>query len=101
MPSPGLDRREPTGDPRGLVLMLHGGAKSGLNEVGARSASFRRTSAMRNAIGRRILGADLSLWLLRFGVRGWNYGSGAPPAPGPPPPLGPHPARAAPPRRTL
>ena len=49
MPSPGLDRREPTGDPRGLVLMLHGGAKTGLNEVGGRSASFRRTSAMRNA----------------------------------------------------
>jgi len=83
MPSPGLDRREPTDDPRGLVLMLHGGAKSGLNEVGARSASFRRTSAMRNAISRRILGADLSLWLLRFGVRGWNYGSGPEPSPVP------------------
>jgi pimeloyl-ACP methyl ester carboxylesterase len=63
--------------------MLHGGAKSGLNEVGARSASLRRTSAMRNAISRRILGADLSLWLLRFGVRGWNYGSGPEPSPVP------------------
>ena len=47
MPSPGLDRREPAGDPRGVVLMLHGGAKTGLDEVGRRSASFRRTSAMR------------------------------------------------------
>ena len=30
MPSPGLDRRDPAGTPRGLVLMLHGGASSRL-----------------------------------------------------------------------
>jgi pimeloyl-ACP methyl ester carboxylesterase len=81
MPSPGLDRRDPSGPPRGIVLMLHGGAKAGLNEVGARSASFRRTSAMRTALQNRMLAEGLSLWLLRFGVRGWNAGMGAEPSP--------------------
>lgn len=83
MPSPGLDRRDPAGPPRGIVLMLHGGAKSGLNPVGTRSASFRRTSAMRTALEKRVLGEGLSLWLLRFGVRGWNAGLGAEPSPVP------------------
>src|ERR1700710_2897476 len=83
MPSPGLDRRDPAGPPRGIVLMLHGGAKAGLNPVGSRSASLRRTSAMRNAIEKRVLAADLSLWLLRFGVRGWNAGAGPEPSPVP------------------
>ena len=50
MPSPGLERRDPAGQPRAIVLMLHGGAKAGLDPVGGRSASFRRTSAMRNAL---------------------------------------------------
>jgi pimeloyl-ACP methyl ester carboxylesterase len=83
MPSPGLDRRDPAGAPRGLVLMLHGGAKTGLDEVGRRSASLRRTTAMRNAIDGKLLDAGLAVWLLRFGVRGWNLGHGPEPSPVP------------------
>jgi len=83
MPSPGLERRDPAGQPRAIVLMLHGGAKAGLDPVGGRSASFRRTSAMRNALEKQVLDAGLSLWLLRFGVRGWNAGSGPEPSPVP------------------
>ena len=83
MPSPGLDRRDPAGKPRGLVLMLHGGASTGFNPVGARSASFRRTSAMRNSLESRVLDQGLSLWLLRFGVRGWNAEAGPQPSPVP------------------
>jgi predicted esterase len=83
MPSPGLDRRDPAGQPRGIVLMLHGGAKAGLDPVGSRSTSFRRTSAMRNALEKRLLDQGLSLWLLRFGVRGWNAGVGSEPSPVP------------------
>jgi pimeloyl-ACP methyl ester carboxylesterase len=64
-----------------VVLMLHGGAKTGDRPVGRRSASFRRTTAMRDALQARMLDAGLSLWLLRFGVRGWNAGSGPEPAP--------------------
>jgi pimeloyl-ACP methyl ester carboxylesterase len=83
MPSPGLDRRDPVERPRGIVLMLHGGAKAGLDAVGNRSASFRRTSAMRNALEKRMLDQGLSLWLLRFGVRGWNAGVASEPSPVP------------------
>jgi pimeloyl-ACP methyl ester carboxylesterase len=83
MPSPGLDRRDPSAAPRGIVLMLHGGASRGVDPVGPRSASFWRTSAMRNAIEKKVLDQGLSLWLLRFGVRGWNAGLGAEPSPVP------------------
>src|ERR1700750_725804 len=83
MPSPALERRDPAAGPRGIVLMLHGGAKTGLDAVGARSASYRRTTAMRNALSKRVLDEGLSLWLLRFGVRGWNAGVGPEPSPVP------------------
>jgi pimeloyl-ACP methyl ester carboxylesterase len=63
--------------------MLHGGAKAGFNPVGPRSASFRRTSAMRSSLESRALDQGLSLWLLRFGVRGWNAGAGPEPSPVP------------------
>jgi predicted esterase len=81
MPSPHLTRRDPVGPTRGIVLMLHGGAKTGLNPVGGRSASLRRTTAMRDALEPRVLGQGLSVWLLRFGVRGWNADGGAEPSP--------------------
>lgn len=83
MPAPGLDRREPDGESRGVVLMLHGGAKTGSDEVGRRSASLRRTTAMRNALSARLAREGLSLWLLRFSVRGWNRGLGPEPSPVP------------------
>ena len=74
MPSPELDRRDPAGSPRGIVLMLHGGAKTGTNPVTGRSLSLRRTTAMADTLTPHVLGEDLSVWLLRFGVRGWNAG---------------------------
>ena len=46
-PGPALFRRDPVGLTRGIVLMLHGGAQAGQNPVGSRSASLRRTAAMR------------------------------------------------------
>ena len=83
MPSPRLDRTEPQQAPLGLVLMLHGGAKAGLKPVGRRSASLRRTTAMRDVLEPKVLDNGLSLWLLQFGVRGWNAGTGAEPSPVP------------------
>ena len=76
MPSPALMRRNQSGGTRGIVLMLHGGAKTGLNPVTSRSLSLRRTTAMADALSPRMLDAGLSVWLLRFGVRGWNAGPG-------------------------
>jgi pimeloyl-ACP methyl ester carboxylesterase len=63
--------------------MLHGGAKTGHDEVGSRSASLRRTTAMRNALAPRLLEHGLSVWLLRYAVRGWNSGAGPEPSPVP------------------
>jgi predicted esterase len=66
-----------------VVLMLHGGAKNGFDPVGARSASWRRTSVMRNALDGPLLGEGVAVWLLRFAVRGWNAGHGPEPSPVP------------------
>lgn len=74
MPAPRLFRRDPQVETTGIVLMLHGGAQTGTQPVGVRSASLRRTTAMRDALEPRVLDQGLSLWLLRFGVRGWNGG---------------------------
>ncbi len=79
MPSPALIRRDPPGRTRGIVLMLHGGAKTGLDPVTGRSLSLRRTTAMRDVLAPHLLSEGFSVWLLRFGVRGWNADS----APGP------------------
>lgn len=84
MPSPGLTRKDPVlHHPRGIVLMLHGGAKTGLKPVGGRSASFRRTTSMRDVLEPRVLSEGMSLWLLRFGLRGWNAGVDPEPSPVP------------------
>ncbi len=83
MAEPGLHRSEPRGASRGVVLMLHGGTANSQEPVGGRSASYWRTNVMRAAIAPRIHAAGFSLWLLRFGVRGWNAGLGPEPSPVP------------------
>ena len=78
-----LMRRDPSGDTRGIVLMLHGGAKTGTDPVTGRSLSLRRTTAMADTLAPHVLSEGLSVWLLRFGVRGWNAGPGEPASPPP------------------
>ena len=83
MPEPSLTRSEPEGESRGVVLMLHGGAKTGVEPVAGRSGSYWRADRMRQVIEPRIHDAGLSLWLLKFGVRGWNADVGPEPSPVP------------------
>jgi pimeloyl-ACP methyl ester carboxylesterase len=64
-----------------VVLMLHGGAKTGTEDVARRSASYWRADVMRRVIGPKVHEAGLALWLLRFAVRGWNLGLGPEPSP--------------------
>jgi predicted esterase len=78
MPHPDLLRHDPVAAPSGLVLMLHGGRAHGHAAVDERSASWRRTRWMMRQIEARLQAADCNVWLLRFGVRGWNAGSGVP-----------------------
>lgn len=82
MPAPTLTRHSPQ-DPRGVVLMLHGGRANGLDPVDDGSASWRRSRWMMAHLDGRVQRAGVALWLLRYGVRGWNAGAGAEPSPVP------------------
>lgn len=64
--------------PRGLVLMLHGGAAHSERPVDRRSLSLRRTQLMCATIQPRLADAGCALGLLRFSVRGWNASLGEP-----------------------
>ena len=100
MPSPGLDRRDPAGTPRGLVLMLHGGARAGFDPVGARSASFRRTAAMRNALESGSSSRDCRSGCSGSACAAGTPGAGPEPSPVPGRALGTRPGGGAAPRRT-
>ena len=64
--------------PRGLVLMLHGGAQHSQRPVDGRSLSLRRTQMMYAALAPRVADAGCALALLSFTVKGWNAHQGAP-----------------------
>jgi pimeloyl-ACP methyl ester carboxylesterase len=78
-----LTRRDVEGRPDGLVLMLHGGRADGLTPVDDGSASWRRSRWMMDHVHRRMNGAGVSVWLLRYSVRGWNARVASPPSPVP------------------
>jgi alpha-beta hydrolase superfamily lysophospholipase len=82
MPEPSLLRRDVEA-PQGLVLMLHGGRADGLDEVTDSSASWRRSRWMMDHVTGRLHRAGASVWLLRYGVRGWNARTASPPSPVP------------------
>jgi pimeloyl-ACP methyl ester carboxylesterase len=71
VPQPHLTRAD-VADPRGLVLMLHGGKDRSHAPVDGRSLSWRRSRAMQEAILDRAHEAGVSVWLLRYRHRGWN-----------------------------
>ncbi|HET7691395.1 MAG TPA: alpha/beta fold hydrolase [Nocardioidaceae bacterium] len=83
MHEPFLTTSPPVGDPRGLVLMLHGGADKGVEPIDDRSLSFRRSRWMMHEIQGRLHAADLEVWLLRYRLKGWNLGHAELPSPVP------------------
>lgn len=80
---PALTRRDVEGRPRALVLMLHGGRADDLTSVDDRSASWRRSRWMMDQIQDRAHQAGVGLWLLQYGVRGWNARVASPASPVP------------------
>ena len=82
MTAPSLTRHD-VEDPRALVLMLHGGRADGHAPVDERSASWRRSRWMMTHITGRANRAGAGVWLLRYGVRGWNGRAAGGPSPVP------------------
>lgn len=68
-------------EPRAALLMLHGGAEHGTDEVDRRSASLQRARWMFQSIRGPLARRGIDAALLRFSVRGWNAGRGHEPAP--------------------
>ena len=100
MPSPGLTRTDPASPTRGIVLMLHGGAKTG-RQAGrpAQRLAAAYDGRCATCSSRGSSSEGLSLWLLRFGVRGWNAGAGRRALARARRPLGARPGRRGAPRR--
>jgi len=80
---PSLSRVAVGPRPDGIVLMLHGGKATGRTAVEDSSASWRRSRWMMAQISGRLNRGGASVWLLRYGVRGWNAGAGPEPSPVP------------------
>lgn len=55
-----------------LVLMFHGGAAHSHAPVGRRSGSVRRMRLLQRTIAQRLAAKGTAVWLLQFGLRGWN-----------------------------
>jgi predicted esterase len=74
--NPALTRYDASVRPSGVILMLHGGKDRSTDTVHARNLSWRRSAWMQRQIVPTAREADVSVWLLRFDIRGWNGGAG-------------------------
>ncbi|MFN8194615.1 MAG: alpha/beta fold hydrolase [Nocardioidaceae bacterium] len=73
MPSPALSRLD-VREPRGAVLLLHGGRQRSDVPVDGRSASWRLAQLLQREVALSARRRDVAVWALRYGVRGWNGG---------------------------
>ncbi len=85
MSGPHLTRRAPAGAPRGVVLMLHGGAEHNTEPVDGRNRAWLRSRVMMRQLQRGWHDDGLAVWLLRYTVRGWNHAGDGPHLPSPVP----------------
>jgi alpha-beta hydrolase superfamily lysophospholipase len=83
MSEPHLTRSPGRRTPRGVVLMLHGGAETNAEPVTAHSRPWQRSRLMMAQLRRGFHRAGLDVWLLRYRFVGWNHGQHAHPSPVP------------------
>jgi predicted esterase len=81
VPDPLLSRLSPSTSPRAVALVLHGGAVHSQRPVDHRSASWQRARVLQRAIAPRLHAEGVAVWLLRFGVKGWNDPASPSPVP--------------------
>lgn len=75
MTDPLLTKYDAPGDPRAMILLLHGGKPRSHQPIDGRSASWRRALWLQRDIAPRAHEAGVGLWLLRYRERGWNGGT--------------------------
>jgi pimeloyl-ACP methyl ester carboxylesterase len=73
---PLLTTADVPGDPRAMVLVLHGGKPRSDRAIGPTSASWRRAAWLQRSIVPQAHAAGVGVWLARYRARGWNGGSG-------------------------
>jgi alpha-beta hydrolase superfamily lysophospholipase len=73
---PGLTRYDVPGQPRALVLVLHGGKDHSAAPVTGKSLSWRRARGLARALRQPLQGDGVGIWVLRHRTVGWN-GDGA------------------------
>lgn len=78
---PSLTVSVPRSTPRGVVLLLHGGAEQGLEAIDSRSRPWLRCRLMQLQLRQPLHRDGLAVWLLRYRVRGWNLGHAEHPSP--------------------
>jgi pimeloyl-ACP methyl ester carboxylesterase len=83
MSEPHLTRSPTRRTPRGLVLMLHGGAETNVDPVTAHSRPWQRSRLMMAQLQRPFHRAGLDVWLLRYRFTGWNHAHQVHPSPVP------------------
>lgn len=79
--TPALVRTSSLASPRGVVLMLHGGADRNAAPVPDNSKSLWRSRLMYDAIHRHLEREQLAVFLLRFATVGWNDPAAPSPVP--------------------
>lgn len=67
-----------TPSPRGVVLLLHGGAEASTRPVTLRSGAWNRARVLGRSIAPSLGRADVATYGLRYNVRGWNAPPGEP-----------------------
>lgn len=72
MPELLITRITPPTPPRGVALVLHGGAVHSHRPVTHRSASWQRAHSLQRDIAPALSEHGIAVWLLRFASRGWN-----------------------------
>ncbi len=74
-------RRHVGTPPRGLVVLLHGGAEEDRSAVTWSSRPWLRARLLAKQVAPALHRSGLDLWLVRYREVGWNATSAAPPAP--------------------
>lgn len=74
-------RRHVGQPPRGLVLVLHGGAEVDESSVSWASKPWLRARVLAAQVGPALHRAGLDVWLMRYRQVGWNSATADPPSP--------------------